>query len=204
MNKLKQLYRFSDIKYPWLLSLSIVAFVSSLYFNRSYPDSFTRIEIIVYSVVILIAILWSILNYMGNLKVNAIYKKYDDIEAFTKELSMSNEEKSDFLEYITDFVKDLEQNGSTHEEAVKIAISNFQVQEFAESTSNIFVKSTHSYLLGCVSVFVGLVIIIQLVDMIVSLPFIIMAVSFTLALFSIAFISLFCIYKFIDLIIAKK
>ncbi len=204
MDKIKRIYNLADIKYPWLLLISMLAFIIALCFNRFYPDAFTKIEIVVYGAVFLVALLWSILNYAGHLQISAIYKKYDNIEAFIKSLSMSKEEKAELTEYLNDFIKDLEENGSTHEEAVKTAISHFQVKEFTQSQGNIFETPIHYYLLGYVSIFVGLVIVIQCIDLIVSLPFIVLAVSFMLMLFSAAFICLFFIYKLIDVMIAKK
>ena len=204
MNKIKRIFNLIDIKYPWLLLISMLAFIIALCFNRIYPDAFTRIEIVVYSAVFLIALLWSILNYVGHLQISAIYKKHDNIEAFIKKLTMSKEEKAELTEYLNDFIKDLEENGNTHEEAVKTAISHFQVKEFTQSEGNIFETPIHYYLLGYVSIFVELIIVIQCIDLIISLPFIILAVSFMLMLFSVAFICLFFIYKLIDVTIAKK
>lgn len=117
---------------------------------------------------------------------------------------MSKQEKAELTDYLNDFVKDLEENGNTHEEAVKTAISHFQVKEFTQSQGNIFETPIHYYLLGYVSIFAGLIIIIQCIDLIVSLPFIVLAVSFMFMLFSAAFICLFFIYKLIDIMIAKK
>ncbi|KPU42824.1 hypothetical protein OXPF_35870 [Oxobacter pfennigii] len=204
MNKIKKIYSLTDIKYPWLLLISMLGFILALYFNRAYPYAFTRIEIVIYGAVFLVALLWSILNYVGHLKISAIYKRHDNIEVFIRGLTMNNEEKADLTEYINDFVKDLEENGSTHEEAVRTAISHFQVKEFTQWQGNIFETPIHYYLLGYVSIFAGLIIVIQCIDLIVSLPFIILAVSFMLMLFSAAFICLFFIYKLMDVMIAKK
>jgi hypothetical protein len=204
MNKIKKIYNLSGLKYPWLLLISMLAFIMTLCFNRFYPDAFTRIEVVIYGAVFLIALLWSILNYVGHLQISPIYKKHDNIESFIRGLTMSKEEKAELTEYLNDFVKDLEENGNTHEEAVKMAISNFQVKEFTQLQGNIFETPIHYYLLGYVSIFVGLIIIIQCIDFIVSLPFIFLAVSFMLVLFSAAFICLFFIYKLTDVMIAKK
>lgn len=204
MKTIQKVFRLRDIKYPWLLFLAMLAFVMALCFNRYYPETFTRIELVIYGAVFLIILLWSILNYVAHVKINAIYKKYDNIDTFVKRLAMSKEEKSELSEYLNDFVRDLEENGNTHEEAVKTAISNFQVQEFTQSHNNIFETPAHYYLFGYVSIFVGLIVIIQCVDLIVSLPFIILAVSFMLMLFSVVFVCLFLIYRLIDVMIAKK
>ena len=204
MNKIKRIYNLTDIKYPWLLLASMLGFIIALCFNRSYSEAFTRIEIVVYSAVFLIALLWSILNYVGHLQISTIYKKHDNIDGFIKRLTMSKTDKAGLTEYLNDFVKDLEEHGSTHEEAVKTAISHFQVKEFTQSQGNIFETQIHFYLLGYVSIFVGLIIVIQCIDLIVSLPFIVLAMSFMFMLFSAAFICLFFIYKLIDVMIAKK
>lgn len=205
MNKLKRFYQLSDIKYPWLLFLSMIAFVLALYFNRLYPDIYARLEIIIYGAVFAIALVWSILNYIGHLKINTIYKKHDNLEAFVERTSMNKEEKMELLQYLNDFVKDLEENGETHENAVKKAISHFQVQEFSEAQGgNIFEMTTHYYLLGCASLFIGAALIIQILNMIISAPFIIMAAVFMLYNYGVAFLCLFFLYKLIDNLISKK
>lgn len=204
MNKIRKVYRLADMKYPWLLLVSMLAFITALCFNRLFPESFTRIEIVIYSAVFLVALLWSILNYVGHLKRNAIYQNCDNLEAFINGLTMSKIEKTELSEYLNDFVKDLKENGSTHEEAIKTAISHFQVREFTQSQGSFFETSTHYYLLGYVSIFAAIIIVIQCIDLVVSLPFIFLAVSFMLMLFSAAFICLFFAYKLIDVMIAKK
>ncbi len=205
MNKVKRIYDLTDIKYPWLLLLSMVAFVLSLYFNKLHPNIGPNAEMVIYGSSIAIALIWSILNYISHLKLNAIYKKHDDITVFVEHMAMKKDEKIELIQYLNDFVKDLEEKGDAHEVAVKKAISQFQVQEFlAAQDGDLFEKPTHYYLLGYASIFVGVILIIQCLNIIFPVPFIVSAANFMLELYSIAFFFLFFLYKLIDSLISKK
>lgn len=205
MNKVKRIYDLTDIKYPWLLLLSMIMFILSLCYNRFYPKIDSRTEMVIYGASFAVALIWCILNYIGHLKLNAIYKKHDDIAAFVEHMAMKKEEKTELIQYLNDFVKDLEEKGDSHEDAVKKAISNFQVKEFlAAQDGDLFDKPTHYYLLGYVSIFVGVILIIQCLNIIFPVPFIVSAVNFMLVLYSIAFFCLFFLYKLIDVLISKK
>ena len=205
MNKLKRIYNLTDIRYPWLLLLSMVMFILSLCFHRLHPNIDSNMEIVIYGAGFAVALTWSILNYISHLKLNTIYKKHDDIAVFVEHMSMKKDEKIELIQYLNDFVKDLEEKGDTHENAVKKAISHFQVQEFtAAQDDDLFEKPTHYYLLGYVSIFVGVILIIRCLDIIFPVPFMLLAASFMLVLYSIAFFCLFFLYKLLDVLISKK
>jgi hypothetical protein len=199
MDKIKQAYRLSGIKYPWVLLISMIVFMLSLYFQRVYRNDFSDFEIVGYGSGFLAALIWSVLNYFGHLKLNRLFKKYDNIDVFVEQTHMKKEEKEEFAQYLNDYVKDLEQKGEPHGSAVKKAINSFQVQEFSEAKGgDMFEKPAHYYLLGYTSVFVAVIIILQTVDGFFPAQLIISSLSLTLGLYAAAFFILFFLYKVID------
>ena len=117
---------------------------------------------------------------------------------------MKKEEKEELAEYLYDFVKDMEENGANHEAAVKTAICQFQVKEITERDGDLIETKPHYYLFGYTAISILVVAIVQGLNTIVHLPFLILAVSFMLATFSFGFIGLFIIYKLLDMVLAKK
>lgn len=204
MNRLKDFFDIKMIKYSWLLVLSMIAFVAALYFDRAYFGNFPKGEMALFGTVFVIAFIWSILNYVGHLQLRSIYRKFDSIDDFIMCLSMEEEEKEELSAYLYDYVKDMEESGTSHEAAIKTAISQFQVKEITERDGNLFETKPHYYLLGYAAIFILVVVIIQGINTIVHLPFLILAVSFMLATFSCGFIGLFIIYKLLDVVLAKK
>lgn len=200
---LKKIFNLTDIKYFWLLALSMVTFVISLYLNKILSGININ-EGMIYSICFFIAILWSILNYISHLKINPMHKSYNTIESFVANLKMDKEEKAELTQYLNDFVDDLVEKGNTHDEAIKIAIRNFQVQEFSESNNSLFEMHVHYYLIGYGIILIGIIIVLQCLNMFFPNVFIILALNFTCGLYAFALFCLFFIYKFIDYLIEKN
>lgn len=204
---IRKMFHLSDLRYLWLLLLSMLLFILSLYNNKINPDINTSIEWLTYGSSIAFAFVWSILNYVDHIKINALYKKHDSIEAFVNNLAMKNQEKEDLMAYLKDFVNDLISNGKSKEEAVQIAISQFQVKEFTSISKNkeLFELPKHYYLLGYVIIFVVLVILIQGITSIAfDNIFWLHAINFMLILYSVSFLGLLLVYRILDGMVAKK
>lgn len=204
---IKKAFNISDIRYPWLLLLSMILFVLSLYNNKVNPDINVGLEFLTYGTAVGCAFVWSVLNYVDHIKVNAIYKKSENIDSYVNSLIMTKNEKEDLKQYLNDFVNDLEANGKTKDEAVKTAISQFQVDEFTQLSKNtgIFVLPNHSYLIGYVVVFVLAIILTQvMISMGSGGRFWLYAINFMLELYSLAFLGLLLLYKLIDILFARK
>lgn len=203
----KKIFSLSDIRYWWLLGISAILFIFSLYNNKINPEINTIIEWTTYGLAIGCAFVWSILNYVDHIKINSIFRKSSEIEDYVNSLAMNREEKEDLKEYLNDFVADLEEGGKTREEAVKIAIAQFQVQEFTSISKNsgILELPSHHYLIGYVIIYLVLALIIQIfLGTGISNSFWLHAISFTLILYVVAFLGLIVLYKLIDVLITKK
>lgn len=204
---IKKIFNLSDIRYSWLLVISMLFFIFSLYNNKINSDLTATVEYITYGTAVGLAFVWSILNYIDHIKVNVLLRKYDNIDIFVDNLVMNKQEKEDLKSYLNDFVKDLEENGKTKEEAIKTAIAQFQVQEFTSlSKSNgIFELPVHYYLIGYIIIFVVAIVIIGVfTGTILEDFFLLHAINFTLNLYCIGFLGLIFLYKLIDILVAKK
>lgn len=204
---IKKVFNLSDIRYPWLLLISMLLFIFSLYNNKINPDISMIVELVTYGSAVIIAFVWSILNYIDHIKVNVLLRRYDTIDVFVDNLVMEKQEKEDLKSYLNDFVKDLEENGKTRDEAVKTAIAQFQVQEFTSLSKDngIFELPVHYYLLGYIIIFAGLIILIGIfTNTILVNSFLLHAINFMLNLYAIGFLGLLLLYKLIDNLVTKK
>ncbi|MPN44938.1 hypothetical protein SDC9_192505 [bioreactor metagenome] len=147
------------------------------------------------------------MNYIAHIKVNANYKKYDDIKTYVDNLVMSKDDKLELMAYLEDFAADLSSQGKTKAEAVQIAINQFRVQEFSSISKNNSVLNLpiHYYLLGYVLVDIVLVVVLALLtNTVFHVYFWLSAFEFTLAAYGVGFLGLFFLYKIFDAAISKK
>lgn len=203
----KKIFNLSDIRYPWLLLISMMAFMFSLYNNKINPEINTMMELLTYGTAIAIAIVWSILNYIDHIKINVLLRRYDDIDIFVDNLVLNKQEKEDLKSYLNDFVKDLQNNGKTKDEAIKAAIAQFQVEEFTSVSKNsgIFELSNHYYLIGYILIFtIAMMLIGIFTNTILENSFLLKAMNFMLNLYSIGLFGLLLLYKIIDNLVVKK
>ncbi|MBZ2174289.1 hypothetical protein K8M07_03405 [Schnuerera sp. xch1] len=203
----KKVFDLSDIRYPWLLIISMLIFIFSLYNNKINPNIDIITELLTYGTAIVTAFVWSILNYIDHIKLSVIYRKNNDIETYVNSLVMKKEDKEDLKEYLNDFVKDLESEGKTEEEAIEIAIGQFQVKEFTSLSKNngIFELPVHYYLIGYIIIFVAAIVIIGIfTNTILRDSFLLKAINFMFNLYSIGFIVVLFLYKLMDIFIKKK
>ena len=180
----------------------MLIFVCALSANRLFTQAFERVEGVIYALVCLSALLWAILNYIAHFKLYAMCQRFSSIQAFTDSLLLEPSEKEELSLYLNDFVADLENMGKDHELAVQEAIRQFQVQEFTQKGA--LQTTPQYYLLGCGLVFSIISFVIQIVNLLVHLPFLILATSFMLLCFGVGLIGLFFIYRIVDVILRKQ
>lgn len=207
MDKLfREIFNYKGIRYPIILMASALSFIGSVYYNSLYPDTKAAILWIIYGASITMAFIWSIINYVAQIKINSIYKKNDSITDYISSLNMDPNEKEELQTYLSDFVKDLIDNGKTEAEAVRYAIAQFQVEEFNSVTksSNILSISSHLYLIGFTVLSLSISIVMFLLNVIFSsFNFWFLAIGWTSLLYAIAFMFLIFIYLFANKIITK-
>jgi hypothetical protein len=203
---INKVFSLSDIKYAWLLLISIISFVGTFYLDLYYNPSFVQTAALAgYGLAFIIAALWGAFNYIGHLRINAMYQKNNDIPAFVDQLALSNEEKLELQAYLEDYVIDLVSQGKTREEAAKEAINQFKVKEFSSLSKNTMIFNLHAhYYLGgyaCLALLGGLTLIV----IHANFPLLVFLVGkYTLLAYGVGFIGLFFIYKLADIILYKK
>jgi hypothetical protein len=201
-NMLRKIFNLSDIKNSWLLIISMIIFLFSL-----HTEKIKSANMPLYALAILSAVIWGILNYINHIKVNANYKKFDDIETYVDNLVISKDEKLELKSYLEDFAADLISQGKTKAEAVQIVINQFRVQEFSSLSKNnsILNLPIHYYLLGYVFVDIALILILECLRItILTSSFWLSAIEFMLTTYGVGLIGLFFLYKMFDAVISKK
>ncbi|MEG0772716.1 hypothetical protein [Clostridium sp.] len=206
-NILRKIFNLSDIRYSWLLLISMGAFVLSLYNEKINPDITHVTQWLTYGFAILSAVIWSILNYIAHIKVSANYKKFDNIETYVDNLIMSKDEKLELKAYLEDFAADLLSQGKSKEDAVQTAINQFRIQEFTSLSKNSSLLNLpiHYYLIGYLLLDILIIIILTLITSIMlSSSFWLLAIEFMFILYGVGFLGLFFLYKMLDAIISKN
>ncbi|MEG0283753.1 MAG: hypothetical protein RR543_02615 [Erysipelotrichales bacterium] len=149
MNKFFKSIR--NIKYPIIIIISIILFVTGLtlhrdFINSSYDNFTTRFFLIIllYAFAIIIGILWGFLNYMSN--GNDIKLKYDSVADYVGALNASDDEKYIISEYINEQLEGLKKEDYNNEDSLLYAINNFEQSKLFHLRYH-SEDSSHSYLL---------------------------------------------------------
>ncbi|WP_099156717.1 hypothetical protein [Virgibacillus ndiopensis] len=203
---IRKVFSLKDLKYSWLLLISVISFYITYYLDLLYnPAHVPIIALIGYGVAFIIAAIWGGFNYIGHIKVNALYQKHNDIHAFVSQLAMSYEEKMELQAYLEDYTTDQINQGKSENEAAREAINQFKIKEFSSLLKNtmIFNLHAHYYLGGYVFIAVITGLILKLIS--VFCPFLpLLVIAYTLFTFGFGFIGMFFIYKLLDAVLYKK
>ncbi|AIM17192.1 hypothetical protein HW35_13840 [Bacillus sp. X1(2014)] len=205
-NFIIKLFSFKDLKYGWLLSVSFVIFTLTLFFDLYIEPAYVQLPSLAgYGIAFIIASLWGSVNYIGHIKINALYQKSNDIHAFVNQLAINDEERQELQAYLEDFVQDLVSHGETKEEATKKAIEQFKIKEFTSLSKNtmLFNLPAHYYLGGFALVSLSVGLLLRVLYIIFPSLFLLVLAS-SLFAYGVGFMGLFFVYKIIDAIIYKK
>lgn len=204
---LRKIFNLLDIRYSWILIISMGIFIASLYTSKINTQITPTIEWISYGSAFISAVIWGILNYIDHIKVSATYIKCDNIDAYVDNLMMSKDERAELKAYLEDYAKDLISQGKTKEEAVKTAINQFKVQEFTSLSKNSSLLNLpiHYYLFGytLIAMIIG-IILHFLTDIFLPQIFLLLSIEFMLFSYAIGFVGLFFLYKLMDVALLKK
>lgn len=205
---LKKAFSLRDIKYGWLLLVSIAIFFTALYLDLdSNPSHISIKAVISYGAALIVSVVWGAINYIGHIRVNVMYRKNNDIHAFVDKLAMSQEDKLELQVYLEDYIQDLISQGKEKEDATEIAIDHFKIKEFSSLSKDtqIFNMHAHYYLWGYTIIATLLCLLLLFVTNVLiesSLALIVMESSFFVCAFG--FTCLFFVYKLMDSIFYKK
>ncbi|XID91980.1 hypothetical protein ACF3MZ_26440 [Paenibacillaceae bacterium WGS1546] len=207
MATLRKVFGLSDLKYAWLLILSMALSGVFFYLDRqTAPDPFWLS--VGYGVSFGIAVLWSAMNYIGHIRINAMYRRRSDIAAYVGQLAMSDEDKAELRDYLEDFARDLMNQGRSKERATAEAISQFKVRELLSLSKNtsFFQLHAHYYLFGWAVAAAAGVVILLLLEGLAIFPerLIAMSTITILTVYGFAWFCLFFVYKALDMVIFRK
>ncbi|KAB8137601.1 hypothetical protein F9U64_08785 [Gracilibacillus oryzae] len=207
MNVFRKITSFSDIKFLWVLLVSISVFVITLLLDYFDDPAHTPITALAgYGLAIIIGGVWAICNYIGHIKINVLYKNSKDLTAFVDRLTLDKEEKAELLTYMNDFAQDLVLQGKSEEEATAIAISQFKIKEFdrLSKDSSLFHLPAHHYLIGYAFIALFFFAILLLISNTVNSSLYIIVLEATCFAYASGFVAAFFLYKLIDMMIYRK
>lgn len=203
---MRKVFCLRDIKYSWLLLLSIAFCFLVFYIDRSDmkdPGWLT----IGYLLAFALAVVWGVINYIGHIRMNVMYQKQNNIQAYVENLAMGKEDKLELQHYLEDYAADLIMQGKPKNEAAKEAINQFKVKEILSLSKDtmLFNLHAHYYLIGWA-------ILAAIVDIIIWLLYggvypssqLLLIIGLILIAYGMGFIALFCGYKLMDSFIYRK
>ncbi|SER28635.1 hypothetical protein SAMN04487944_102234 [Gracilibacillus ureilyticus] len=207
MNLFKKITSFSDIKFFWILLISITVFVITLFVDYYDNPAYTPVNALVgYGLAIMIGGLWAIFNYVGHMKINVLYRNSKDLSSFVERLTLNKDEKIELLTYMEDYVQNLVDQGKPMEEATSIAINQFKIKEFDQMSkdSAVFHLPAHHYLIGYAFLTGVLFVIWLAISNTITSSLYIIVMEATCFAYATGFIVAFFMYKLIDIMIYKK
>lgn len=202
----KKMFSLHDIKYSWILLLSMALCFFIFYVDRSDYLADSAWLTIGYLLSFTVAVIWGALNYVGHIRINVMYQKQNDIHAYVAQLAMNQEDKMELQAYLEDFAEDLMKRGRTKAEASREAINEFKVQEILSLSKNtlLFNLHAHFYLLGW-TILGFLVFILVGIFWVTLWPssMMLLIIESMLFAYGIGFVGLFLIYKVLDTMIYR-
>jgi hypothetical protein len=197
----RKIFSIGEIKQGWLLLLSAAICAATFAIDVIYdPDDQFWLSVAYYASFTAAAV-WAIANYVLHLRLNRLYRKRDDIRAYAEQLALPADERQELLDYLEDFAADLERRGRSEEEAVREAITQFQVKEFLSMSKRSSPIETHGhhYLLGCAALSFFAALASAAVGLLPGVPEAPPFVAETVAtVYGCCFLGLYGLYKFMD------
>lgn len=206
-NLLRKIFSLKELKYAWLLLISAMLCIFTFYVDEHFNPSDQFWLSIAYFTSFALAAIWGGMNYVGHIRINSLYRKQKDIQAYVDQLALGREDKLELLNYLEDFAADLELQGKTKEEAATEAINQFKVKEFLSMSKHTspFESHGHHYLLGYGSLSLAVVLILILIEKALnSFSLYLFILETVLAVYGICLIALRILYKILDKFIYRK
>lgn len=206
-NLIRKIFSFGELKYGWLLLVSIVLCVVTFYADEHYDSGDQFWLSVSYFISFALAALWAGVNYVEHIRINSLYRKHGDIRAYVDQLAINAEDKLELRDYLEDYATDLEQQGRNRQEAVTEAINQFRVKEFLSMSKHTqpFESHSHHYLLGYSSLAIAATLLLVLFDYAFpSYSLYALILGTVLAVYGMCFIALLVLYRILDKFIYRK
>ncbi|MEC0128335.1 hypothetical protein [Paenibacillus pabuli] len=206
-NLTRKIFSMGELKYGWLLLISIVICIATFYVDEHYDPGDQFWLSIAYFTSFTLAAIWGGMNYVGHIRMNNLFRKQNDIHTYVDQLALSGEDKLELKNYLEDFATDLELHGMIKEEAVKEAINQFKAKEFLTMSkyTSPFESHGHHYLLGYGFLAIAASVFLVLIDYVFpSFSLFMLIIKTVLAVYGTCFFALLILYKVLDRIIFWK
>ncbi|WLD94685.1 hypothetical protein [Alkalihalobacillus sp. AL-G] len=205
---MKKIFSLRDITYGWLLIVSILLFVVTVYVDLyNDPSTIQLYTLAGCLLAFFLAVLWGILNYIGHIRMNAMYQKYNDIQAFVNNLALDPDDQLELQTYLEDYASDLVDQGLNKHDAAKQAIQQFKVKEFTTLSKNtmLFNLHAHYYLWGytCIAAIVTICLFL-VTEMVFLSSLVLVVLETTIFLYGLGLCGMFFLYKLFDAMFYKK
>ena len=197
---------WNQVRYKLTLFVSfLLLFMTDLLDSIVEPNETSSAFLILYTIAILLAALWAMLNYLDHLRINPVFKEYLSIEEFVEELQVPQEEQVEIKAMMMDYVADKTLAGQTKEAATAEIINQFKQEELAQKPHFFFFHS-HKYLLqlGVVMLLIGApVYLIENYLDLINFP-VLQVLSYVVFSYGLGFILTYVLYKLLNKILQGK
>ncbi|MGL5312106.1 MAG: hypothetical protein ACRC92_02550 [Peptostreptococcaceae bacterium] len=150
-----KLFNFKKMKFKSLLLISALILIISLTleYKGLLKPSF---ETVSYGSAILLGGIWLIMNYIYAYKRSFRWAlKSNKFENYINNLELEEEDQIELKDYILDYILDLENQGISQTDAIKKAISEFNIKKINIWEDNIYLISL-AVILGIITIVITL------------------------------------------------
>lgn len=205
-NWVRKLFSLGELRYGFLLLLSIVICVLTFYIDERVNPSDQFWLSIAYYLSFTLAAIWCGMNYVAQIRMNQLYRRQNDIDAYVKQLALSGEDQLELRNYLEDYAADLEQQGKTREEAAQEAINQFRVKEFLSMSKHtrLFETHGHHYVLGYAAILLAGALVTDLIGVVWEGHWIVYMGTTVLAVYGVSLILVYVLYKILDRLIYER
>lgn len=199
-------FSVKQISYKTILVVSMVLFFVCYYLDTVIDPSNTEFIFVVgYMFAIMLAAFWSIINYIDHLRINPLYKTYDSIDQFIRDLNTTKDEKMEIRTMMVDYVTDQKKLGKNENEAIAEIISQFKNEELHKSNNtDVFFVHVHKYLLGLGLILIIMGLFVFLVTKVMNGNVLLLVLQITLFCYAAGFFMSFVMYNILNKVLIKK
>lgn len=140
---------FKYISFKYILILSVfLFFFSYLYYDINDFQEYPSLSIIGNIIAAVLAVFWVCINYIDHLRLNPLYRDFNNIDKFIKDMNIEKDEKNEISQMMYDYVEDKMKQGVDETQATIEIIKQFQKQELESKNEKIFYLHKHYYILN--------------------------------------------------------
>ncbi|APX71135.1 hypothetical protein M5C72_10215 [Companilactobacillus allii] len=199
-------FSIKQISYKAILVVSMILFFVCYYLDKVIDPSNTEFVFVVgYMFAIMLAAFWSIINYIDHLRINPLYKTYDSIDQFIRDLDTTSDEKMEIRTMMVDYVTDQKELGKNENTAIAEIISQFKNEELHKSNNmDVFFVHVHKYLLGLGLILIIAGLFVYLVAKILNGNVLLLVLQITLFCYAAGFFMSFVMYNILNKVLIRK